>query len=317
MIKLLQNEFMKLFFRRGILISLALFVLLVIGGDIIVKKVDGVFTDQSSWKQTVINEIRDLQTQLDSSSELSTENRTMLQNEIKVKEYYLAHEWNPQAESLWKGISNSLFFSSMITLFLVVIASGIMVKEFEWGTIKLLMTRPATRTKVFLSKYVTLLLTAVGLYVLFLVVSFMTFLILYGTANIGQPVVSIGSTGDIQLVPQIVPILQACGYKLVETVVLLTLAFSLSILFGNSSAAIVISMVLSVSGGPLSFFALTYPWLKYYLFLHTDLSVYANGGTSILPGVTLPFSVTILVIYLLAFLMLAWYLFYKRDLSTK
>jgi ABC-2 type transport system permease protein len=111
-------------------------------------------------------------------------------------------------------------------------------------------------------------------------------------------------------------LLANCGYKLVETIILLTVAYSLSILLGNSSAAIVITLVLSVSGGPLGFFAERYQWLKYYLFLHTDLSGYAAGLPPV-PGITMLTSVMIIVIHLVVFLFFSWFLFQKRDLASK
>lgn len=316
MIKLITNECMKLFYRRGVLIALAVFVLFTIAGNIAVKRLDDAFASKDDWHQSVRAEILDLKTQLASSSALSPERRTEFANQLKVLEYSLAHDINPNPENVWKGLNISLFFSSAIGLFMVVFASGILTKEFEWGTIKLLLTRPPTRTKVFVSKYLTLLLTAVGLYLLLLVVSFVTLLFMYGFANITLPIVSTDANGAIAFTSPLVPLLAACGYKLVATVILLTVAYALSVLLSNNSAAIVITLVLSVSGGPLGFFIERYPWLKYYLFLHTDLSGYAEGNPPV-PGVPLSFSIMIIVIYLLVFLLASWFLFQKRDLASK
>lgn len=316
MIKLITNECMKLFFRRGVLIALVLFVVLTAGANIAIKKLDDALTAKADWHQSVQAQIQDVKTQLDSSSALSPERRAELTNELKVQEYSLAHDIDPNPVSVWRGMNNALFLSSVIGLFLIVFASGILTKEFEWGTIKLLLTRPPTRTKIFLSKLLTLVLTAVGLYVLLLVVSFITSLFMYGFSNLGQPLVSMGKNGQIALTSPLVPLLADCGYRFIETFILLAIAYSLSILLGNNSAAIVITLVLSVSGSPLGFFVEKYTWLKYYLFLHADLSGYAQGNPPV-PGMGITSSLAIIVIYLLIFLLASWYSFQRRDMASK
>ncbi|MGO0059997.1 ABC transporter permease [Brevibacillus fluminis] len=316
MIKLITNECMKLFFRRGVLISLAIFVVLAVGTNVAVKKLDDALNAKADWHQTVQSQIQDMKTQLASSSALTPERRTELANEIKAQEYALAHDIDPNPVNIWRGLDNSLFLSSVIGLFMVVFASGILTKEFEWGTIKLLLTRPPTRTKIYVSKFLTLVLTAAGMYVLLLVVSFLTSMFTYGFAQMGQPIVSVGKTGEIALTSPIVPVLANAGFRFIETFILLTIAYALSILLGNNSAAIVITLVLSVSGGPLGFFVERYTWLKYYLFLHADLSGYAQGNPPV-PGMGLASSISIILVYMLILLISSWYTFKRRDLASK
>ena len=61
----------------------------------------------------------------------------------------------------------------LVTLFTVIIAGDMVAGEFTRGTIKLLLIRPASRSKILLSKYVTTLLFAATL----LVILFITALI--------------------------------------------------------------------------------------------------------------------------------------------
>jgi ABC-2 type transport system permease protein len=58
-----------------------------------------------------------------------------------------------------------------------------------------------------------------------------------------------------------------------------------------------------------------YKWAKYLLFVNTDLSPYFMGGKPPFEGMTLGFSVTVLVVYWLLFYLIAWLLFTKRDVA--
>ncbi len=58
-----------------------------------------------------------------------------------------------------------------------------------------------------------------------------------------------------------------------------------------------------------------YNWAKYILFANTDLSQYTGERKPIIEGMTLGFSVTMLIIYYIVFIGLAWTLFRKRDVA--
>ncbi|MBE3554796.1 MAG: ABC transporter permease, partial [Thermicanus sp.] len=58
-----------------------------------------------------------------------------------------------------------------------------------------------------------------------------------------------------------------------------------------------------------------YGWVKYILFANTDLRQYFDG-TPLVEGMTLSFSITVLLAYFLIFNLLSWILFMKRDVAS-
>ena len=60
---------------------------------------------------------------------------------------------------------NFLWYSLVIALFGAVIGGGLMAKEYQSGTIRLLLIRPKTRVKIVLSKFLALLVLCLGLYI--------------------------------------------------------------------------------------------------------------------------------------------------------
>lgn len=93
---------------------------------------------------------------------------------------------------------------------------------------------------------------------------------------------------------------------------LTTMAFMISSVFRNSSLAIGISIFLMFMGNTVTLLlANWFDWAKYLLFANTDLTQYLEG-TPLVSGMTLSFSITMLVIYFVVFIGLAFWVFRKR-----
>jgi ABC-2 type transport system permease protein len=58
-----------------------------------------------------------------------------------------------------------------------------------------------------------------------------------------------------------------------------------------------------------------YSWSKYYLFTNTDLSQYLTDSP-IVKGMTLQFSIIVLIVYFIVFNLLSWSIFQKRDVAA-
>jgi ABC-2 type transport system permease protein len=58
-----------------------------------------------------------------------------------------------------------------------------------------------------------------------------------------------------------------------------------------------------------------FSWAKYILFANTDLIQYFEG-TPMVEGMTLPFSIFMLLLYFALFQLLAFFVFQKRDVAA-
>ncbi|RKN84968.1 ABC transporter permease [Paenibacillus ginsengarvi] len=213
------------------------------------------------------------------------------------------------------GFINTLAFASnaasltfLVFIFSVVIAADIVAGEFTWGTIKLLLIRPVSRSKVLLSKYIAVLLFMLMLLALLFVSSLVLGLLLFGS---GGP----GSSEDIPLTMS--GILREYGFRLIDLVIQVTFAFMISTVFRSSALAISLAFVIMFASNSVmtALIALKKTWAKYILFANTDLSIYFGGRKPPFEGMTLGFSVTMIVLYYALFIVLAWTIFRKRDVA--
>jgi ABC-2 type transport system permease protein len=194
--------------------------------------------------------------------------------------------------------------SFLAFIFSVVIAADIVAGEFTWGTIKLLLIRPANRSKVLLSKYIAVLLFMLLMIALLFISSLAAGFVVFGPPQGATPL----TLGDI---------VKDYGYRLVDVLMNVTFAFMISTVFRSSALAISLAFVIMFVSGTVMglLISLGYDWAKYILFANTNLAVYENGGKPPIEGMTLGFSITMLIIYYVVFVGLSWYIFRKRDVA--
>ncbi|WP_028552218.1 ABC transporter permease [Paenibacillus sp. UNC451MF] len=202
-------------------------------------------------------------------------------------------------------LAMSTSLTSLVFLFTVIVAGDIVASEFTWGTIKLLLIRPATRSKILAAKYVSVLLVLITFMLFLLIASYFVGLLFFGLS---------GAVSDAEAFPKI---MQSYGIKWIDLLMYVTLAFMVSAAFRSSSLAIGLSICLMFTANTIVVVLaqLKYTWVKYILFANTDLSPYLLGGKPTVAGMTLGFSVTMLILYWLLFYFVSWLLFTKRDVA--
>ena len=150
--------------------------------------------------------------------------------------------------------------------------------------------------------------------VLFLT-SFICGFLLFGTGT-GSHVHLAYANGHVMEQNQILFLLKKYILSSINVLMLATMAFMISAVFRNSSLAIGISIFLLVMGMNVTqLLALKFDWAKYILFANTDLMQYVDG-TPLVKGMTLGFSITMLIIYFIVFQVLAFGVFTKRDVAA-
>lgn len=217
--------------------------------------------------------------------------------------------------SMWDvAIIESSILFMLVTIFTVVIAAGGVAEEFTSGTIKLLLIRPWSRSKILLSKYISIMLFAVLLAVILFGSSLLVNWICFGI-NASPDIVPnfVGKDG----ITPFSYMLQYYGLTLISLVVTVTLAFMLSTVFRSGGLAI--GMALFLMLGVNTFIGLIamlkYKWIDYLLFIHLNLTQYLDGSP-MREGMTLGYSLGVLGVYYVIFIAITWYIFNKRDVAS-
>lgn len=209
----------------------------------------------------------------------------------------------------WEGAMVTVTFISFLnTIFAVVIAADSVAGEFSWGTIKLLLIRPWTRSKILASKYVSVLLFSLLTTLLMMGLSLLTSSIFMSTDGTGLQMPGDYTPAGYALMTWL--------YEYVDLFITLAIAFMVSTVFRSGALAIGLSLFILFTQGifGLIFNPERYTWAKYILFTNMDLSQYMLGSSNSV--MSLGFSITVLAVYYVLFMGIAWYVFQKRDVAA-
>lgn len=319
MFSLIQNELMKIFKRPGtyVMIVILLFITTIAGGFIKYQETRGSVPDNSEWKRGLQVQNESYKKQLEEMGPSAP--RVMKDNyerEIAINSYRIDHDISPNVDySLWGFVNDASQTIEFVGLFTIIIAAGIVASEFNWGTIKLLLIRPIKRGKILLAKYFTVLLFGLFMLALLFVYSAGLGAILFGMPEQPAPYLKYFN-GVVTEQSMFVHLIYYYGLKSINMLLLATMAFMISAAFRNSSLAIGLSLFLLFMGGQVTrLISIKYEWAKYILFANTDLLQYFEGSPMV-EGMTLGFSITILILYFLLFHAVAFYVFNKRDVAA-
>ena len=314
MVNLIKNEWMKVFKRPGTYVMIGILIVAISLVGIVVKTQQKDFVQDKNWEQVLKDENTALKQQM-AQSRTKTE-KQFFKKEIAINDYRIKHDIPSREKySVWSFVKDTSQLILLAGLFIIIVSAGIVASEFNWGTIKLLLIRPINRTKILLSKYLTVLLFAIFILAILFVFSTALGAILFGMPDKAVPYLNYFN-GQVTEQNIVVHLLIYYGLSSIDTIMLVTMAFMISSVFRNSSLAIGLSLFLLFTGGQFTaLLSMKFDWAKYVLFANTDLMQYFEG-TPMVEGMTLSFSVFMLLIYFALFQFLAFYVFKKRDVAA-
>jgi ABC-type transport system involved in multi-copper enzyme maturation, permease component len=311
MLNLVRNENMKLFKKLGTKVMMLLLILFVLAAAIIIKV--NVKSNNDNWKTNLQQQNVQYKQELDGSA--NQDSAKYAKRAYAENQYRIDHDLPPILNnSLWGFVDGAASLVSLITIFAIIMGSGMVADEYNQGTIKLLLIRPSKRWKIMLSKFISVLLAIIAMLLILFVSSFLIGGIVFGFNGAGQPYLSYANNKIVE-VSMVGHLFSTYGLDCVALFMMLSFAFAISNISRNGAMAIGISIGLYFAGSMIVGILSKFDWVKYILFANTDLNQYFDG-VPIVKGMTLGFSVTVLCVYFIAFVIISWVGFCKRDVAA-
>jgi ABC-2 type transport system permease protein len=239
----------------------------------------------------------------------------ILQKDIQKNNYIIEYNINPNQITMWKFIQITSTISLLVTIFMLIIGSESISKEFEWGTANFLLTRPYKRSKVVLAKLTATSITAFCFYATLFTASFIFGGFLFGFNGWSQQTI----LDNMELVSIAIWKYVFLRYfsQFFTTITLIVLTFLLSVLFSSSSIALACSFGFIFAGSALSAFVKNYSWGKYLFFTNYDIAPYVGYSDKVINGLTFEETLLKQILYCISFVLLTIIIFNKRDVKTR
>ena len=322
--KLVQNEMMKLLAKKR-LIVIAVIVAVLVGLFTYAQYKQSLERQEklgtTDWRASVQTSIIDITNRL-SSSGMSDDTRERMQITLKQQQYYLDHDINPSEPGAPTFMRIFIENSGMmlIPLLVIVIASDLVSSEHSLGSIKLLLTRPVQRWRILVSKYISLLLAISIIMAIVGILSFLLSGIVFGYKGMDAPVITGFSAqagnldiSRVRMISQWKFLLMDFGLVWFVAIVVGTLSFMLSVLIRSTAAGMGIMLAALVSGSILSTMISSWESAKYLFMVNLNLTGYLSGIAPPIEGMTLLFSISVLVVWWLLALLISFFVFTRQD----
>lgn len=263
----------------------------------------------------------------DINSLKSKENKTSEEQQVyddalrtaNTSEYYIENNINIKNEydARYTLMHLNESYGIFIIVYGIIIAGTIVSNEFQKGTIKLLLTRPYSRNKILLSKYIVSMLCIIVFIIFFIIAQYVVGGIVYGfdIFNI--------SAVEYNLSTNSIVVMNALKYSLytilgfLPTYILIsTLAFALGTITMNSGVSIAIPILGYTVSSIINYYISKIKWLKYFVTANWNLSIYQFGGKGLADGLNLWTSIIICFVYLIIMLIISFVVFKKRDIKN-
>lgn len=324
MINLVYNEMVKLTGKRKLLVvSLIIGVLISVFTYAQYRQAEENrkrFGDVN-WRIALGQQIASWENRI-KNSRTSEETREELRIRVAQQRYYLQHNINPSEPGAPTFVRAFVERSIdlLLPLMMMVIAADLVSSEFSAGTIKALLTRSVKRWKILLSKYLALLLSISLILLLFGVLSIVISGAVFGFRGWNAPVLIGFSVNDglldssnVRQVTQWQYIWMELGLAWFVSAVVATVTFMLSVLVRSTAAVMGIMLSCLIAGTILSTMIESWESAKYLFVVNMKLIGYLTNAVPPVEGMSLGFSLAVLLAWGIAALAISFISFTRRD----
>ncbi len=246
-----------------------------------------------------------------------------LENNIEVTPAY-SNETN--YKQLFLNLSEGLS-GGLISLFMIIVAGGIMSQEFSKGTIKLLTINPVKRWKILLSKILICIIISIILSLLMAGITVGLGEIFFSDYTVAPYVyVNNGVATSISVIPY--TILRFLAND-ISIIVYTILALMLSVITRNTAASVGIGIFVYIGASTAVEIInayITSEWIKFLPFNNLDFTSKIFKDTSsltsstisynsVISSITLDFSICVIAVCLVLMLVTMFESFNKRDIN--
>lgn len=220
-----------------------------------------------------------------------------------------------------KGILENFYqqFGVFLIVVIIMISGTIVSEEFNKGTIKLLLVKPYTRNKILLSKAITTLIMIIFIIMTTLIMQTLIGGIIFGFGSLSEPVVAYNfNTNTIKEMNIFANLGIQTLAQLPMIILLSTLAFAISTIFTNGTLAITISLLGYMSSAIINQLVIEYnlQFMKYFVTMNWDLSIYSNGALPYMEGMNITMSIILCITYFIIMVIPTFMVFKKRNIKN-
>ncbi len=237
-------------------------------------------------------------------------NKYMVENKIEIDD-------NKSSYAMFKGFVGN--YEVFIIIIVIMIAGAIVSEEHSKGTIKLLLIRPYSRTKILLSKYITTLIMIVFALVSVLLIQFIVGGIVFGFSSLSWPVILYNFNSNTIVTYNVFNYIGITFIAMLPYILIITtLAFAISTIFTNTALATTLAILGLFTSQIINQLAIykDIEVLKYFVTLNWNFNQFLWGRLPEFKYLTFEFSIVVCITYFILLIIPAFIVFKKKNIKN-
>lgn len=210
-------------------------------------------------------------------------------------------------------------YQLFIIITIMLVAGSIVSEEFNKGTIKLLLIKPFSRSKILLSKYLTSILVLLITIILTILFELIIGGYLFGFDSLTMQVVTYNINNNILVNYNIfVYMIIRIIYNLPLLIMILTICFGISCITCNTVISVTLTMLIYMFSQTINSLISrsNIEMFKYFLTINWNFTYYLFGGIGINKYGGIGLSSIVYIIHLILFLIIIFTFFRKKDIKN-
>ncbi|MEG2288935.1 MAG: ABC transporter permease [Clostridium sp.] len=175
--------------------------------------------------------------------------------------------------------STYLIYVNIAIILCIIVGGGIVSSEYSTGTVRLLMIRPVSRTKILFSKLVTIFMLGYGVLIATFILNVIISGVVYGFGTLGTPIISFVS-GAIVEKSYIISIIPKLLFSSISLIFIIAVVFTISTVIKNTALAVGLTTVgfLGSSAALMVMAELNMKWVGKTIIPYVDLTKFVSGN---------------------------------------
>ncbi|MEG2918538.1 MAG: ABC transporter permease [Clostridium sp.] len=175
--------------------------------------------------------------------------------------------------------STYLIYVNIAIILCIIVGGGIVSSEYSTGTVRLLMIRPVSRTKILFSKLVTIFMLGYGVLIATFILNVIISGVVYGFGTLGTPIISFVN-GAIVEKSYIISIIPKLLFSSISLIFIIAVVFTISTVIKNTALAVGLTTVgfLGSSAALMVMAELNMKWVGKTIIPYVDLTKFVSGN---------------------------------------
>lgn len=267
-----------------------------------------------NWKDALQKEIDFAKNEIEEHKGTDSEEfyEELYRADIVIGEYSLENNIANNVVTPIKFTYNNTFCLSVWIVLLVVLATINFSDEYQFGTIKQILTRPYKRRKILFVKQI--FFSGLSILVLFvqIIMSYIVGCFFFGENDAADITIEY-MNGKIIEIDMRSAMWQTYFSYVVLIVLLISIAFLCVVIIRTTIIPVLMTLTIWLCSSLIVEILSKYEIVRYTIFPHLDLTQYIVGNDLVLKGNTISISLSVLLITYIVIQIITYKLFEKRD----